>query len=182
LSDTNLPLADDPLTESVSRIVEDGESQSVETATNQVAINADQSADLRKDDILGFRSQDRRVIRVLMILLLLSLIVEWIIVANRRPDPLLLERGFEFQTQFQVDVNDSTWVDWLQLEGIGPSLAHRIVADRRLNGPFSSIEDVGRVPGIGPETVERIRPWLTMGHDETKLKFDADTRQRPPEQ
>ena len=116
-----------------------------------------------------------------MILLLLSLIVEWIIVANRRPDPLLLERGFEFQTQFQVDVNDSTWVDWLQLEGIGPSLAHRIVADRRLNGPFSSIEDVGRVPGIGPETVERIRPWLTMGHDETKLKFDADTRQRPPE-
>ncbi len=175
LSDTNLPTADDALTDSVSQVSNDGASPNVKTAAERAAKDADGQADA----VLGFRSQDRRVIRVLLILLLLSLTVEWIVVATRRPDPLLLKRGLEFQTQFQVHVNDATWVDWVQLEGIGPSLAHRIVADRRLHGPFSTIEDVGRVPGIGPETVERIRPWLTMGHDENKHKSDAG--QRPPE-
>lgn len=44
-----------------------------------------------------------------------------IVVATRRPDPLLLQRGLEFQASFRVHINESIWVDWMQLEGIGPS-------------------------------------------------------------
>lgn len=102
---------------------------------------------------------------VLMSVLLLWLTVEWIVAATRRPDPLLLQRGREFQVHFRVDVNDSVWVDWMQLEGIGPSMAQRIVADRDINGRFTSIDDVGRVPGIGPASIARMRPWLTIGDD-----------------
>ncbi|MEJ7592744.1 MAG: helix-hairpin-helix domain-containing protein [Planctomycetaceae bacterium] len=120
--------------------------------------------------VLGFRPQDRRIMTVLISALLLWLVIEWIVVATRRPDPLLLQRGAEFHASFRVNVNESIWVDWMQLEGIGPSLAQRIVAYRRLNGAFSSIEDVARVPGIGPATLDRIRPWLTMGHDEYKTR------------
>ena len=129
--------------------------------------------------VLGFRSQDRRIMTVLMAVLLSWLMIEWIVVATRRPDPLLLQRGARFQASFRVDVNESVWVDWMQLEGIGPSLAQRIVAYRSLNGRFSSIEDVARVPGIGPATLDRIRPWLTMGHDEHETRSANADRQRP---
>ena len=131
--------------------------------------------------VLGFRPQDRRVMTVLLSVLLVWLTIEWIVVATRRPDPLLLQRGAEFQASFRVNVNESTWVDWMQLEGIGPSLAQRIIADRKLNGPFSSIEDVRRVPGIGPTTLDRIRPWLTMGHDANEIRSADAASQRPSE-
>ena len=43
------------------------------------------------------------------------------------------------------------------LPGIGPTLAARIVADRAGRGQFTSIDDLTRVDGIGPATVERLR-------------------------
>ncbi len=129
--------------------------------------------------VLGFRPRDRRIMTVLMSILLLWLVCEWILVATRRPDPLLLQRGSEFHANFRVNVNDSIWVDWTQLEGIGPSLAQRIVVYRNLHGRFSSIEDVARVPGIGPTTLDRIRPWLTIGHDENETRSARANGQRP---
>jgi len=135
------------------------------------------------ENILGFRPQDRRVMTVLMSVLLLWLTVEWIMAATRRPDPLLLQRGPEFQAHFRVDVNDSIWVDWMQLEGIGPALAQRIIADREINGQFTSIEDVSRVPGIGPTSLARMRPWLTISDDTTDSKSaDAGSPQLPETQ
>lgn len=82
----------------------------------------------------------------------------------RQPEPLPWKRGQQFQL-FEVDVNSATWIEWSQLEGIGPSLAHRIVADRKVNGLFQSIDDLLRVEGIGPATLDRIRPWLTISHE-----------------
>jgi competence protein ComEA len=135
------------------------------------------AATSESENVLGFRPQDRRVMSVLMSVLLLWLTIEWIVAATRRPDPLLLQRGPEFQAEFRVDVNDSIWVDWMQLEGIGPSLAQRIVADRDINGRFNSIEDVARVPGIGPASLARMRPWLTIGDDADYSKSaDAGTQ------
>jgi competence protein ComEA len=35
--------------------------------------------------------------------------------------------------------------------------------DHRLkHGPFRRLEDLLNVPGIGPATLERIRPWVTV--------------------
>ena len=112
-----------------------------------------------------FRAHHRRLLRICMVILLIILSAQWITVALQRPEPVKLHRGDTFRQQFRVDVNHSTWVEWMQLEGIGISMAHRIVADRTLNGPFQCIDDVARVPGIGDTTLDQIRPWLTMGHD-----------------
>ncbi len=121
-----------------------------------------------------FRAQHRSLLRICMVILLIILSVQWITVALQRPEPLKLHRGDTFRQQFRVDVNQSTWVEWMQLEGIGISMAHRIVADRTLNGPFHSIDDVARVPGIGDTTLDQIRPWLTMGHDlSTPQSFES---------
>lgn len=61
---------------------------------------------------------------------------------------------------FQLEINSATWVEWMQLEGIGETTARKIVADRESNGPFQSIADVRRVKGIGPKTLDKIRPHL----------------------
>ena len=112
-----------------------------------------------------FRAHHRSLLRICMGILLIILSVQWGTVALQHPEPLQIQRGDTFRQQFRVDVNNATWVEWMQLEGIGISMAHRIVADRTLNGPFQSIDDVARVPGIGDTTLDQIRPWLTMGHD-----------------
>ena len=141
-------------------------------AVSRETTAADPSKDAPNDSCIirslaAFRPQHRRILRAGMAVLLIVLAVEWVVIVNRRPDPLLLQRSDDFRKQFRVDINSATWIDWLQLGGIGPTMAHRIVADRKLNGPFASIDDVKRVPGIGPVTLDRIRPWLTMGHDQS---------------
>jgi DNA uptake protein ComE-like DNA-binding protein len=43
------------------------------------------------------------------------------------------------------------------LPGIGPVLASRLLAARRGRGSFTSWDDVLRVRGIGPKTIERLQ-------------------------
>lgn len=61
----------------------------------------------------------------------------------------------------KIDLNTVKAAEMELLPGVGPVLAGRIVADREANGPFASVEDLQRVKGIGPRTVERISPMAT---------------------
>ncbi|TVQ53977.1 MAG: helix-hairpin-helix domain-containing protein, partial [Phycisphaerales bacterium] len=47
-------------------------------------------------------------------------------------------------------------------------LAERIVQDREVNGPFGSLDELQRVSGIGPRTVERIAPLTVVSTDAVK--------------
>jgi competence protein ComEA len=58
-----------------------------------------------------------------------------------------------------VDVNRASVAELERLPRIGPALAARIVAHR----PYRAIEELARVPGIGPRTLERLRPFATVG-------------------
>lgn len=106
------------------------------------------------------------LLNLLMGILLVILLAEWCWIVTRRPTPILIQRGAEFRRAFRVEINTATWVEWMQLEGIGPALANRIVADRQVNGPFVSIEDLERVPGIGSGTLDRLRPSLILRHEQ----------------
>ncbi len=61
-----------------------------------------------------------------------------------------------------VNLNRATVSELRQLPGIGPVTADRIVAYREENGPFRTPEDLIRVSGIGPRTLERLAPLVTV--------------------
>jgi competence protein ComEA len=56
-----------------------------------------------------------------------------------------------------ININTASAAELELLPQIGPTLAARIVADRTAGGPFASLDDLERVRGIGPRTVEKIR-------------------------
>ena len=61
----------------------------------------------------------------------------------------------------RVDVNTATVAELERLPGIGPGLARRIADDRLAHGPFHSVEDLGRVAGLGPKTVAALTDYVT---------------------
>ena len=61
-----------------------------------------------------------------------------------------------------IDINSATTKEFERLPRIGPQIAGRIVAYREKNGAFKRIDDITKVRGIGPKTLERLRPHLTM--------------------
>ena len=74
--------------------------------------------------------------------------------------PIELERLPARQYDFRIDINSASWVEWTQIEGIGEATAQKIIDDRQTNGPFRSVKDLLRVKGIGPKTLEKMRPFL----------------------
>jgi competence protein ComEA len=45
---------------------------------------------------------------------------------------------------------------------VGPAIAKRILDYRALHGPFKTIADLDKVKGIGPKTLARIAPLVTV--------------------
>ncbi len=65
----------------------------------------------------------------------------------------------------RIDINRASATDLQRLPGIGPKLSQRIV-DRRDRGAFRTVDELRQVPGIGAKTLERLRPYVTVGDDE----------------
>ena len=62
-----------------------------------------------------------------------------------------------------VNINTATRTELIQVPKIGEKMAERIVDFRKANGPFSRIEDIMNVKGMGEKTFFAIRPYLTVG-------------------
>ena len=58
-----------------------------------------------------------------------------------------------------LDLNQASSKQLQQISRIGPVTAARIIANR----PFQSIQDLIKIPGIGPKTLEAIAPYVTVG-------------------
>lgn len=56
-----------------------------------------------------------------------------------------------------IDLNTASAAELEELPGVGPSIAQRILEHREKNGPFTSVDSLLEVSGIGPATLEKIR-------------------------
>jgi competence protein ComEA len=110
--------------------------------------------------ILGLTRSDTFFALVVGSIVLALTLAHWFRLTLRGAPPVEIDRLPASVYEFQVDINHATWVEWMQLEGIGEITARRIVADREQRGPFAGVADLDRVPGIGPKTLAAIRPFL----------------------
>ncbi len=61
-----------------------------------------------------------------------------------------------------VPINRCSLVELTALPGIGPGLARAIVEYRERADGFERVEDLLRVRGIGPRTLKRLKPHITV--------------------
>lgn len=106
------------------------------------------------------------VITISLLLITLSLIYR-----HQRHDGIIeIDRSPPRNVQFLVDINRADWPELTLLPGVGPTLAQRIVESREQEGAFRNADDLRRVAGIGPKTVARIAPYLTLVQDAETTK------------
>ncbi|MFH1609963.1 MAG: ComEA family DNA-binding protein [Candidatus Bipolaricaulota bacterium] len=71
-----------------------------------------------------------------------------------------------FKVVGKPNINLATAEELEKLPGIGPVFAARIVAFREEHGPFRTVDDLLRVSGIGPKTLDGFRDLVTVNADE----------------
>lgn len=82
---------------------------------------------------------------------------------------------------FQVDINAAEWPEISQLPGVGETLASRIVAQRK-TAPYSSVEQLLSVRGIGEKKMEAMRPYLlpiNLEHPSSTSALAANIASQP---
>lgn len=136
-------------------------SEPAPAAANEKPVEIDKAA-------LWLRRGDQLFIGVLMLAAIVLLAVSWIQLGGWGTSLVNVERLPRRQYDYQLDINRANWIEWTLLEGIGEKMAKRIVAYRDEHGPFISVDALGDVPGIGPKTLERMRPWLVVKPSSTE--------------
>lgn len=71
--------------------------------------------------------------------------------------------GLVLATEGTIDLNTATAKQLEQLPGIGKEIAQRIVNYRTDVGPFTSINELMKVKGIGTGKFAKIKELITIG-------------------
>jgi competence protein ComEA len=61
-----------------------------------------------------------------------------------------------------VNINTASKEELTTIKGIGDKRAQEIIDYRKKNGDFKSVDELEKVPGIGPGTMKQIRSQVTV--------------------
>ncbi len=106
------------------------------------------------------KRMDQAAIAGLTLAALVSIAAYWVVQGGASGRLIEIDRAPRQTVRFQLDVNEADWPEISVLPEVGETLARRIVESRSADGPFADLDDLQRVRGIGPKTLERIRPYL----------------------
>jgi len=85
-----------------------------------------------------------------------------------------------------VNINTATKEELTSLKGVGEKRAQEIINYRTKNGPFKTVDDLEKVPGIGPGIMKQIRSEVTtsgktdIGKAAAKDAKAADAKKTEP--
>jgi competence protein ComEA len=106
------------------------------------------------------RRTDQAVAAFVLAMALAGIAGHWVWQGRLRGRVIEIDRAEPIAIEFKIDINRADWPELALMPSIGEQLARRIVADRQASGPFRDLDDLRRVPGIGPRTLEAMRPYL----------------------
>ena len=107
------------------------------------------------------RRMDQAAVAGFTLLALVALAGYWFSHGGASGRLIEIDRAERQAARFTVDLNEADWPELAQIPGVGETIARRIVAMRQERGPFADHEDLRRVRGIGPRTLDRMKPYLT---------------------
>ena len=81
---------------------------------------------------------------------------------SKQTEPKKSSDSSEKKVTFPVNINTASKKELDALPGIGEVLAQRIIDYRSANGPFSTVDDLTKVKGIGAKTLEKLKPYATV--------------------
>ncbi|CAN0362157.1 unnamed protein product, partial [Ectocarpus sp. 4 AP-2014] len=106
------------------------------------------------------RRADQAVLAALTAVAIAGAFAWWVRAGGLHGELVDIDHAAPLDYRFLVDVNHAEWPELAQLPGIGPTLAQRIIDSRGVDGEFHTINDLDRVNGIGPRTLEGMRRYL----------------------
>jgi len=134
----------------------------------------------------GFLTRDERAV---MLFLAGAVAVGSIVLGLAKVDPAEYGRGdvareeavavSSVDVPLLVDLNSADAPELERLPGIGPAKASAIVELRATRGVFKSVDELDDVKGIGPATLERVRPFVVIRGDSTCGRSADPTVEEP---
>ncbi|NBC03571.1 MAG: hypothetical protein GVY20_07690 [Bacteroidetes bacterium] len=70
--------------------------------------------------------------------------------------------GEQRDVTFPININIADEITLQALTGVGPAYAARIVKYRTENGLFKDVDELTNIRGIGPITMQKLRPYVTI--------------------
>ena len=106
--------------------------------------------------------QDQKIVASVCLFLLLWAGWRWVDLSRWGHEEIEIRRLSPLKTSYLIDINEANWLEYAMLDGIGEVLAKRIVSYREKHGPFSAVEELRNVKGIGKKTFKKIEPHLII--------------------
>lgn len=73
-----------------------------------------------------------------------------------------VDGGNTLSVIYPININTADEATLQLLPGIGPAYSKRMVNYRKETGSFTSIEEITKIKGIGPKTLEKLRPIVVV--------------------
>jgi competence protein ComEA len=119
------------------------------------------------------RRMDQAAVAALVAVSLVGMGVYWVVQGGPRGELIEIDRAEPLSARYLVDINAAEWPEFAELPDIGETLARRIVDSRQTQGAYLDHEDLRRVRGIGPRTLEKLKPFLLPMPNQQDVAGDA---------
>jgi competence protein ComEA len=119
------------------------------------------------------RRMDQPVVAVLVVFALVGMAVYWFVQGGPRGELIEIDRAQPLTARYLVDINKAAWFEFAELPDVGEVLARRIVESRQAQGAFMDHDELRRVRGIGPLTMQKLKPYLLPMPDQEDVAGGA---------